>query len=860
MIKAATFLALEKSLTQKFMGFLREQTKDLYASVDRELRAGDYDKARLLVAKLSLVELYEVMEPALIYQTHLAMLFGASRVTSTPGTSVVGLGFEKMTVQQIVMGFRGVFQIAQNYLQEKAMQLIAQVEDGVVTIQKVEDKKKKSRILKDFQSHMDKEGESYINVVSSLHTSRVSAYGFTAEASVLGLTHYQINEQLDTRVCPVCRKMHGKKFPVGEARNFLNVVTRMTDPEGLKLMNPWPGHSKEDVEALDDMSEQELVAKRWHVPPYHPRPVSEDTEFLEKQGWKLVKDAKVGDTAFSLNPDTGLVEWVPVVGVIYAGLAPNGRMVHFKSQNADLLVTEHHEQVYLQYLNNGSRLNVKPAGELLAYSKVTIPRGGDWVGLECGMTTEMVQLLALWISDGSVVVRGPNSYYVTIATKKYPNRVKELLEAVTGKPAYIRPSSVECYDTELGKYLHDVVGTGFMGKRIPEAIMEMDQETITLFLNTYLIGDGSVCGTSSQYGKSVNKTFYTASPTLAAQIGELIVKAGGFPSYIVQDNSLNPQFIAGREIVSNCKVYRIRWCISAGSTFGRNGKGTMEFVPYDGSTFCLTLERNHVFYSRRNGKCIWTGNCRGMLSAVGKVIPLDQPVPENEKPEVDKTEFDLLGLRVTEEQVKLWNDSLNGITPSMLLALASGKTPDTLLAHSLKEGKVHSLVDLLAMTLSKQFLKIVLGKKQFTFGLQSRQLLMEGAGEFVREASSAKAKKYMREMYLIGKETGMTSMAMRVSGKDSFLWARRGLYPSTAKEWERVKEMIRDRYVKLPATTIDSVKSVMDDVLASADPADMAKLLELGIAPDLLKDMAWSGALVFNDPAAMAKFLDYLSE
>jgi len=378
-----------------------------------------------------------------------------------------------------------------------------------------------------------------------------------------------------------------------------------------------------------------------------------------------------------------------------------------------------------------------------------------------------------------------------------------------------------------------------------------------LFLNTYLIGDGSICEAAGVYGTSVNRVFYTVSPILAAQIGELIVKAGGFPSYRLQDNSLNPQFIAGREVMSNYEVYRIRWCISAGSTFGKNGKGVMKFVPYDGDTFCLTLERNHIFYSRRNGKCIWTGNCRGMLTAVGKVLPLDAEMPDDEKPIVDKVEFDVLGLKVNEDQVKLWRDKLNGVTPSILLALASDKTPDVLLAHAIKEGKVHSLIDLLSMTISKKFLKFVLGKTQYKFDLEDGNMLLEGSSSFTKDVFGRMALNYLRKMYAVGKEAGMKSLKMVIT-KDPYIWAKRGFYPSSLAEWEKAKDLVKGRYMS--AGLSQEVKDAIEAILKSDNPADMGKLVDLDIPKDLLKDLVWSGTLQFDDTASMEKFLTYLSE
>lgn len=126
-------------------------------------------------------------------------------------------------------------------------------------------------VLQPFSSFMDDAGEAFMNIAASLHTSRVASYGFTAEASVLGLEEYQISEQLDPRTCPICRQMHGKKFRVEDARNFLNVVVRTTEPSDLKQLQPWPSQSKDSVAALKDMSAADMVARGWHVPPFHPR-------------------------------------------------------------------------------------------------------------------------------------------------------------------------------------------------------------------------------------------------------------------------------------------------------------------------------------------------------------------------------------------------------------------------------------------------------------------------------------------------------------------------------------------------------------------------------------------------------------
>lgn len=267
MIKAETYLALEESLSGKLQDAYKKLTSKLFKSVEDALAEGDYEKAGRLAQSFSLDVIAEEVGPYVEYITNLSMLFGASRVTSKPGTSVVGLGYEKNVTYQAVAMFKQIISVnAVEQLKKQALQLIALRKELVES-----DTVKKADPLRNFASFMDDAGRAYFNLVSSLHTSRLSAYGFTAEAYALGLDEYRINEQLDARTCPVCRQMHGKIFKVADARRLLDVVIRVTDPDDLRQLQPWPKQNKETLEKLNTMTPDEMVAAGWHIPPFHPR-------------------------------------------------------------------------------------------------------------------------------------------------------------------------------------------------------------------------------------------------------------------------------------------------------------------------------------------------------------------------------------------------------------------------------------------------------------------------------------------------------------------------------------------------------------------------------------------------------------
>lgn len=129
---------------------------------------------------------------------------------------------------------------------------------------------KADRIVREFTS-FGEEGDRYLQMVSSLHTTRLAAWGFTVEADLMGIEYYQINEQLDSKICPVCEVMHGRTFPVNEARSALEQILLVDDnPEVIKAVQPWPKQNKVAVARMASMSTEDLISANWHLPPFHP--------------------------------------------------------------------------------------------------------------------------------------------------------------------------------------------------------------------------------------------------------------------------------------------------------------------------------------------------------------------------------------------------------------------------------------------------------------------------------------------------------------------------------------------------------------------------------------------------------------
>lgn len=279
-VKIEAFLALEESLTQRLSSTFNALVERLLPAVQDALDEEDFDKAEELVLQLDIEPVYTLNEPYIEYLSHLAMLFGASRLLKNASSGRVGLGFEKEMVEAMMQSFRttivthGERSIVQSALQLIALRRAPPSEQGSylgTVATKIVAKADKPSMVLPFATFMQGSAKSFFNISSSLHTSRLSALGYTAEANALGVTRYVINEQLDGRTCPVCAFMHGKTFEVEDARGLLSVVLRTQDPAQLKMLQPWPDQSKAGMAFLKGLNREQLVQNGWHVPPFHPR-------------------------------------------------------------------------------------------------------------------------------------------------------------------------------------------------------------------------------------------------------------------------------------------------------------------------------------------------------------------------------------------------------------------------------------------------------------------------------------------------------------------------------------------------------------------------------------------------------------
>lgn len=146
---------------------------------------------------------------------------------------------------------------------------------------------------------------------------------------------------------------------------------------------------------------------------------------------------------------------------------------------------------------------------------------------------------------------------------------------------------------ELFDHLVNYAGKGAYGKRIPQYALTASARQLSLLLNAYWLGDGSVIGGGVYNNATYSGTrvIFTVSNALADTLMEAMLKTGYRPN---------------KRWVSNSGYGKGVWTLVFGKPFVQM-RAKWDRVAYDGSVYCVTVPNGRV-YSRRNGKCSWSGN------------------------------------------------------------------------------------------------------------------------------------------------------------------------------------------------------------------------------------------------------------
>lgn len=360
--------------------------------------------------------------------------------------------------------------------------------------------------------------------------------------------------------------------------------------------------------------------------PRHPNCYSEDTEVYTDEGWKFFKDLCGDEKILSMNPDNLEIDFLDYdkeINYYY-----EGEMYHITNKSLDMLVTPNHNQIIGTrsdpYNRSYKSYKIEEIQDIFNRSEFYIPRTGNWKGkdlsyIKIGGKNISIEtyckFMGYYLSEGSVTRRGKNWYQISIHQTQ-PNKDK-MFKDIKDMPFKVKnrtKDKIYINDVDLGKYLIKLGKSA--EKYIPKEIKQLPPEKLEIFINAFALGDGSIKSGTEWKEKDLKSkdemVLMTSSKMLADDLGEVIVKAGYYPSYSIDEVAGNSQKFKNGTYIINNDIYRIRRNRSKHAAYRKNQNWGIKFnkINYSGKVYDVELPKWHVLWTRRNGKTVWSGNCR----------------------------------------------------------------------------------------------------------------------------------------------------------------------------------------------------------------------------------------------------------
>lgn len=342
-------------------------------------------------------------------------------------------------------------------------------------------------------------------------------------------------------------------------------------------------------------------------------------QILTLSGWKPLNEAIIGDFILTLVPETGVIEYKPILNTINEDY--KGKLIHFKGRHISEYVTPNHK--FPIYGRNGKFKGFYTAEQIMKHTipdqqHSYIPKTGVWQNgspdtfklgeYEIPMDAWM-KFMGIYLSEGCIIKTDENSNKVFLFQKKESvvELIKELLNQLPFHSTYCKNEATDTYTfTIASKTLRDYLlplGDAYT-KYIPMEIKDQSKENLRLLYDWFVLGDGRKRGNSDDV--------FSVSKQLALDLNEIQLKigySGSFHTRIPQDRK-----IEGREILAeNSSPLHISYRSLSNGIYLDDRMIEIEEVDYDGKIGCIEVE-NHNWFVMVDGKCHWTGNSSSISS------------------------------------------------------------------------------------------------------------------------------------------------------------------------------------------------------------------------------------------------------
>ncbi len=354
-----------------------------------------------------------------------------------------------------------------------------------------------------------------------------------------------------------------------------------------------------------------------------------DHEVLTDNGWKYFNDITMEDKIATLNKNNELEYDKPSQLHYYPEY--EGKMYEIKNQQIDLNVTENHRMYVSTKLNSKYKeYNFIKAGDIYGkfcnYKKNAINKQENYQFILYEITdmNNMIRpqkivdmnawltFFGIWIAEGWCNITDKAVYSISISINK--DRVKNALCAALNILGYNYNITKDKKCTLNDKQLYEYMKTYSVGaphKYLPEWVWNLSQSQSIILLESMILGDGFY------KNNNINNIVYnTSSEKLADDVMRLALHCGWAANKSLHMPAGNTSILKdGRTITSKYINWRLaiiknRCEPSVNHCHVKEQNIQIENIyDYQGPVFCVSVP-NEIFYVRRNGKSVWTGNSR----------------------------------------------------------------------------------------------------------------------------------------------------------------------------------------------------------------------------------------------------------
>lgn len=362
--------------------------------------------------------------------------------------------------------------------------------------------------------------------------------------------------------------------------------------------------------------------------------LTSDHDVLTSEGWRSISEISIHDYVATLNQNTGILVYQKPTEVFHYHNY-KGTLYQIKNTDLDLLTTLNHRMFIRKrhitgtYCTNYELIQAKEVmGKHYMYLKtanwtkkiyqfilpsmisnaVLIPE--KEVNMDAWLT-----FFGLWIAEGWVT-SSKNISQNNIQFCQFKNHMaSSLINALQtlGYNYYVIKGKLTIHDKQLWSYLNPL-SLKARNKSLPSWVWVLSQEQVQLLLYSMCLADPIDKGTSMSY--------YTSSIKLTDDIMRLALHAGWSSNkylFLPKGTVINVKGLHNNHsIISKYNMWRITIIKSKNnptvnysnhSSQKKQQSQKEKVVSYEGPVYCLSVP-NEVFYVRRNGLPVWTGNSR----------------------------------------------------------------------------------------------------------------------------------------------------------------------------------------------------------------------------------------------------------